>query len=129
MKFSVKEFFRNPQFPADLVIFTEEILNEKLDILCSENCSGSPLLLMKSRSYRLFSSYLLICQIPFEMLYILSLLVVTNTIPLKLFDRDDWIFINNYNNACESYQHKSIFNYYQFTNDIFSEKGETENTI
>ena len=26
----------NPQFPADLVTFTEEILNEKLHLLCSE---------------------------------------------------------------------------------------------
>ena len=26
----------NPQFPADLVTFTEEILNEKLHFLCSE---------------------------------------------------------------------------------------------
>ena len=25
----------NPQFPADLVKFTEEIFNEKLDFLCS----------------------------------------------------------------------------------------------
>ena len=25
----------NPQFPADLVLFTEEILNEKLHFLCS----------------------------------------------------------------------------------------------
>ena len=25
----------NPQIPADLVAFTEEILNEKLDFLCS----------------------------------------------------------------------------------------------
>ena len=25
-----------PQFPADLVTFTEEILNEKLHFLCSE---------------------------------------------------------------------------------------------
>ena len=25
----------NPQFPADLVTFTEEILNEKLHFLCS----------------------------------------------------------------------------------------------
>ena len=27
----------NPQFPADLVTFTEKILNEKLQFLCSEN--------------------------------------------------------------------------------------------
>ena len=26
----------NPQFPADLVTFTEEIFNEKLHFLCSE---------------------------------------------------------------------------------------------
>ena len=26
----------NPQFPADLVTFTEEILNEKLHFLCSD---------------------------------------------------------------------------------------------
>ena len=30
----------NPQFPTDLVIFTEEILNEKLHFLCSEHGSG-----------------------------------------------------------------------------------------
>ena len=28
----------NPQFPADLVIFTEEILNVKLHFLCSGLC-------------------------------------------------------------------------------------------
>ena len=28
----------NPQFPADLVTFTEEILNGKLHLLCSETC-------------------------------------------------------------------------------------------
>ena len=28
----------NLQFPADLVTFTEEILNEKLHFLCSDNC-------------------------------------------------------------------------------------------
>ena len=33
MKFSIKDFF--PQFPADLVVFTEEILNGKLHLLCS----------------------------------------------------------------------------------------------
>ena len=26
----------NPQFPADLITFTEEILSEKLRFLCSE---------------------------------------------------------------------------------------------
>ena len=26
----------NPQFPADLITFTEEILSEKLHFLCSE---------------------------------------------------------------------------------------------
>ena len=33
----MKDFFRkcDPQFPADLVTFTEEILNEKLHFLCS----------------------------------------------------------------------------------------------
>ena len=39
MKFSIKDFFSkfwpNPQFPADLVTFTEEILNGKLHFLCS----------------------------------------------------------------------------------------------
>ena len=29
----------NPQFRADLVIFTEEILNEKLYFLCSDDFS------------------------------------------------------------------------------------------
>ena len=28
----------NPQFPADLVTFTEEILNGKLHFLCSVKC-------------------------------------------------------------------------------------------
>ena len=31
----MKEF--NPQFPADLVKLTEEILNEQLNFLCSDN--------------------------------------------------------------------------------------------
>ena len=30
----------NPQFPADLVTFTEEILNGKPHVLCSEDASG-----------------------------------------------------------------------------------------
>ena len=42
MIFSIKYFFgkcdQNPQFPADLVTFTEEILNGKLHFLCS-GCS------------------------------------------------------------------------------------------
>ena len=33
MKFSIKDFFS--KFPADLVTFTEEILNGKLHFLCS----------------------------------------------------------------------------------------------
>ena len=38
MKFSTKDFFSFfLQFPADLVTFTEEILNGKLRFLCSEN--------------------------------------------------------------------------------------------
>ena len=42
MTFSIKDFFskcdqiRSFQFPADLVTFTEEILNVKLNFLCSE---------------------------------------------------------------------------------------------
>ena len=37
MKFSIKDFFSKcgPQFPADLVAFTEVILNGKLHFLCS----------------------------------------------------------------------------------------------
>ena len=35
MKFSIKDFFgKCDQFPADLVTFTEEILNGKLHFLC-----------------------------------------------------------------------------------------------
>ena len=30
----------NPQFPADLVTFTEEVLNGKLHFLCSKDASG-----------------------------------------------------------------------------------------
>ena len=33
----------NPQFPGDLVTFTEEILNGKLNFLCSENISHEAL--------------------------------------------------------------------------------------
>ena len=36
MKFSIKDFFCK-QFPADLVKFTEEILNGKLHFFCSDN--------------------------------------------------------------------------------------------
>ena len=40
MKFSIKDFLinmsPNPQVPADMVTFTEEILNGKLHFLCSE---------------------------------------------------------------------------------------------
>ena len=36
MKFSIKNFFSKfDQFPADLVTFTEEILNRKFHFLCS----------------------------------------------------------------------------------------------
>ena len=35
MKFSIKDFFS--KFPADLVTFTEEVLNGKLQFLFSEN--------------------------------------------------------------------------------------------
>ena len=41
MKLFIKDFFSKcdqmPQFPADLVTFTEEILNGKIHILCSAN--------------------------------------------------------------------------------------------
>ena len=40
MKFSIKDFFSKcdqmRKFPADLVTFTEEILNRKLHFLCSD---------------------------------------------------------------------------------------------
>ena len=39
----------NPQFPADLVTFTEEILNGKLHFLCSEFISKSLLRLERFR--------------------------------------------------------------------------------
>ena len=35
MKFSIKDFFRKCDQTADLVTFTEEILNGKLHFLCS----------------------------------------------------------------------------------------------
>ena len=36
MKFFIKDFFSKcDQFPADLVTFTDEILNEKFNFLCS----------------------------------------------------------------------------------------------
>ena len=41
----------------------------------------------------------------------LSLLVVINAVPLKLFDCDDLIFMNNYNSVRESHQQKSVSNY------------------
>ena len=31
---------QNRQFPADLVSFTEEMLNEKLHLLCSDSCKS-----------------------------------------------------------------------------------------
>ena len=36
MKFPIKDFFEFLQFPANLVTFTEEILNGKLHFLCSD---------------------------------------------------------------------------------------------
>ena len=38
MKFSIKDFFRKcfPQETADLVTFTQEILNGKIHFLCSD---------------------------------------------------------------------------------------------
>ena len=42
MKFSFKDFFSKcAQFLADLLTFTEEILNGKLHFLCSECNSGT----------------------------------------------------------------------------------------
>ena len=42
IKFSIKTFFpKCDHFPADLVTFTEEILNEKLHFLGSECCQLS----------------------------------------------------------------------------------------
>ena len=45
MKFSIKDFFSkcdpSPQFPADLVTFTEDILNGKLHFLCSVWINGN----------------------------------------------------------------------------------------
>ena len=42
MKFSQEGFLQqmrpNPQFPADLAAFAEEILDEKLYFLCSASC-------------------------------------------------------------------------------------------
>ena len=35
IKFSIKNLFSITQFPADLITFTEEILNEKLYFLCN----------------------------------------------------------------------------------------------
>ena len=45
IKFSIKNFFSKcdqmrPNFPADLVTFTEKILNEKLHFLCSVISNG-----------------------------------------------------------------------------------------
>ena len=37
----------NPQFPADLVTFTEEIPNEKLQFLCSVSCKVTRAILDK----------------------------------------------------------------------------------
>ena len=39
MKFSIKDFFRKCDQTADLVTFTEEILNGKLHFLCSATLS------------------------------------------------------------------------------------------
>ena len=49
-KVSAKKMFKlfyknNPQFSADLVTFTEEILNGKLHFLCSDNSSQDEFLL------------------------------------------------------------------------------------
>ena len=41
----------NPQFPADLVTFTEEILNGKLHFLCSENSKGLQDATLKGHRY------------------------------------------------------------------------------
>ena len=49
MKFSIKDFLSKllgicygfPQFPVDLVTFTEETLNRKLHILCSVTLKNS----------------------------------------------------------------------------------------
>ena len=39
-----------PQFPADLVTFTEEILNEKLHFLCGVNSGRLPVTLIDLQS-------------------------------------------------------------------------------
>ena len=49
MKFSIKDFFSkcDQQETADLVTFTEKILNGKLRFLCSDNCADCCLLVRK----------------------------------------------------------------------------------
>ena len=48
MKFSIKDFFSKcDQFPADLITFTEETLNGKLNFLCSEYLNHVAFILMK----------------------------------------------------------------------------------
>ena len=41
----------NPQVPADLVTFTEEILNEKLHFLCSEYVRNAPEVLKNEKHF------------------------------------------------------------------------------
>ena len=57
MKFSIKDFFSKcnqiRRFSADLVTFTEEILNGRLHFLCSvEGCSQVSQIRSKNRSYK-----------------------------------------------------------------------------
>ena len=54
MKFSIMDSSvngPNPQETADLVTFTEEILNGKLHFLCSEQCSNASLLYMRNFNF------------------------------------------------------------------------------
>ena len=56
----------NPQFPTDLVTFTEEILNENLHFLCSvlveEGVKRTPNFLAKTRNTREASATRGVCS-------------------------------------------------------------------
>ena len=64
MKFSVMDL-PNPQFPEDLVTFTEEILNGKLHFLCSDisyiRCHMSYIIGIKNIKILLQKSYIIAC--------------------------------------------------------------------
>ena len=85
MKSSIKDFFSKwdqKMFPADLVIFTEEILSGKLHFLCSDNNWLNLCFRTKFKLLNKFSIY----DTPSDLLKVYSAITSTPS-PINIFER------------------------------------------